>query len=184
MTTGTRRLFALARAVTAWFARRAADQRALWAHVGQRGYLYLPFLLAWSIGQHYLFFNWTASLPYSVLWLDSAENFARGDLIVYRFDGEELMHLKKGQRFFKRIVGMAGDRVSLEDRRVLVNGTLVGIAKRYTLDGHRLEPIAPGVIPEGFFYVQGTHEMSFDSRYRQSGLVHMSQIVAKVDVIF
>jgi conjugal transfer pilin signal peptidase TrbI len=167
-----------------WFAGRGKDQRALWAHVRRRWYVYLPLGLAWVVAQHYLLFNWTASLPYSMVWLDSARNFTRGDLIVYRFDGEELMYLKKGQRFFKRIGGMPGDRVSVEDRRVLINGADVGIAKQYTLDGHRLEPLEPGVIPAGYYYVQGTHEMSFDSRYRASGLVHASEIIGKVHVIF
>jgi conjugal transfer pilin signal peptidase TrbI len=175
---------ALGCALSGWFVRRAADQRALWTHLRRRWYFYLPLLLAWSFAQHYLLFNWTRSLPYSVVWLDPTPTFARGDLIVYRFDGAELMHLKKGQRFFKRIVGVAGDRVSVEDRRVLINGADVGIAKQYTLDGHQLEPLAPGVIPAGYFYVQGTHEMSFDSRYRASGLIHVSQIVGKVQVIF
>jgi conjugal transfer pilin signal peptidase TrbI len=171
-------------APNSWFERRAADQRALWMHLGRRWYLYLPLLLAWAVAQHYLLFNWSRSLPYFVVWLEPTPTFARGDLIVYRFEGAELMQLRKGQRFFKRIVGVGGDRVSVEDRRVLVNVTDVGIAKQYTLDGHRLEPLAPGVIPAGFFYVQGTHEMSFDSRYRQSGLVRASQIVGKVHVIF
>ena len=175
---------ALPCALSRWFLRRAADQRALWAHLRRRWYVYLPLLLAWSVAQHYLLFNWTRSLPYSVVWLDPTPTLARGDLIVYRFDGAELMHLKKGQRFFKRIVGVAGDRVSVEDRRVLINGADVGIAKQYTLDGYHLEPLAPGVIPAGYFYVQGTHEMSFDSRYRASGLVHVSQIIGKVQVVF
>jgi conjugal transfer pilin signal peptidase TrbI len=172
------------RVVNAWFARRAADQRALWTHFRRCWYVYLPLALAWIVAQHYLLFNWTRSLPYSVVWLDSARNFTRGDLIVYRFDGEELMYLKKGQRFFKRIGGMPGDRVSVENRRVLINGADVGIAKQYTLEGHRLEPLEPGVIPAGYYYVQGTHEMSFDSRYRASGLVNVSQIIGKVHVIF
>ena len=168
----------------AWLARRAADQRALWTHLRRRWYVYLPLVLAWSVAQHYLLFNWTRSLPYSVVWLDPTPTFARGDLIVYRFDGEELMHLKKGQRFFKRIVGVPGDRVSVENRRVLVNGADVGIAKRYTLDGHRWSRSHQVSFPRNFFYVQGTHEMSFDSRYRESGLVHVSQIIGKVHVIF
>jgi conjugal transfer pilin signal peptidase TrbI len=167
-----------------WFERRAADQRALWMHLGRRWYVYLPLALAWAVAQHYLHFNWTRSLPYSVVWLEPTPTLARGDLIVYRFEGAELMQLKKGQRFFKRIVGVGGDRVSVEDRRVLINGTDVGIAKQYTLDGQRLEPLAPGVIPAGSFYVQGTHEMSFDSRYRESGLVQASQIIGKAHVIF
>ena len=171
-------------ALAAWFSRRAADQRALWTHLHGRWYVYLPLALAWVLAQHYVLFNWTRSLPYSVVWLDSTPTLARGDLIVYRYDGAELMYLKKGQRFFKRIVGVSGDRVSVEDRRVLVNGTDVGIAKRYTLDGHRLEPLASGVIRADYFYVQGTHEMSFDSRYRESGLVHVSQVIGKVHVIF
>ena len=172
-------------ALGAWLARRAADQRALWAHLRRRWYAYLPAALAWLVAQHYLLFNWTASLPYSVVWLHAQTTaFARGDLIVYRYHGEELMHLRKGQRFFKRVVGLPGDRVSVEDRRVLINGSDVGIAKQYTLDGHRLEPLSPGLIPPDYVYVQGTHEMSFDSRYRASGLVHVSQIIGKVDVIF
>ena len=171
-------------AASGWLVRRAADQRALWTHLRRRWYVYQPLLLVWGAAQHNLLCNWTRSLPYSVVWLDPTPTFARGDLIVYRFDGTELMHLKKGQRFFKRIVGVAGDRVSVEDRRVLINGADVGIAKQYTLDGYHLETLAPGVIPTGYFYVQGTHEMSFDSRYRASGLVHVSQIVGKVQVIF
>ena len=184
MTTSANAVLTSPGAVRRWFARRGQDQRALWAHVRRRWYVYLPLAIAWVLAQHYLFFNWTRSLPYSVVWLDATPTFARGDLIVYRFDGDELMQLKKGQRFFKRIVGVAGDRVSVEDRRVLINGVDVGIAKQVTLDGHRLEPLQPGVIPPGYYYVQGTHEMSFDSRYRASGLVHVSQIVGRVHVIF
>lgn len=184
MTTSAHSGLTSASAVHRWFARRGQDQRALWAHVWRRWYVYLPLALAWAIAQHYLLFNWTRSLPYSVVWLDPTPTLARGDLIVYRFDGVELMHLKNGQRFFKRIVGVAGDRVSVEGRRVLINDADVGIAKQYTLDGHRLEPLQPGVIPADYYYVQGTHEMSFDSRYRESGLVHVSQIIGKVHVIF
>jgi len=171
-------------AAKTWLARRGADQRALWIHLCQRWYGYLPcaFLL-WG-AHHYLFFNVTASLPYSIVWLDREAVPARGDLVVYRFDGDELMQIRKGARFFKRIVGLPGDEVSVVGRRVLVNGADVGIAKQYTLDGHRLEPIAAGVIPQDAYYVQGTHPMSFDSRYRESGLVHSRQIIGTVHVIF
>ena len=172
-------------ALGAWLACRAADQRALWAHFVRRWYAYLPAALAWLVAQHYLLFNWTASLPYHVVWLHrGTTDLARGDLIVYRYEGDELMHLKKGQRFFKRIAGLPGDNVTVDERRVLVNGADVGIAKQYTLDGHRLDTLPPGLIPPGYFYVQGTHEMSFDSRYRESGLVQAGQIICKVDAIF
>ena len=124
------------------------------------GTCYLPFALLLWAAQHYLLFNLTPSLPYSVVWLDRDRPPSRGDLIVFRFEGEELMQLRKGQRFFKRIVGLPGDAVSVDGRRVLVNGTDVGVAKQYTRDGHRLEPIAAGVIPPGTYYVQGTHAIA------------------------
>lgn len=171
-------------ALRAWVFRRRADQRALWSHLRQRWYVYVPFGLVLLVAQHYLLFNVSASLPYSVVWLDRASTPMRGDLIVYRFDGDELMYLRKGQRFFKRVIGMPGDEVSVDGRRVLVNGVVVGIARQTTLDGRHLQPVAAGAIPEGHYYVQGTHEMSFDSRYRASGLVHSSQIIGTAHVIF
>jgi len=185
VTTPGRAQVATGSAVNTWLARRSADQRALWIHFRRRWYGYLPFaFLLWG-AHHYLFFNVTQSLPYSIVWLDREAVPARGDLVVYRFEGEELMQLRKGERFFKRIVGLPGDDVSVVvGRRVLVNGADVGIAKQYTLGGHRLEPVAAGVIPQDTYYVQGTHAMSFDSRYRESGLVHSSQIIGTAHVIF
>ena len=43
--------------------------------------------------------------------------------------------------------------------------------------GEPLEPIVPGPIPSGRYYVQGTHPDSFDSRYRVNGLIRTEQIV-------
>ena len=45
------------------------------------------------------------------------------------------------------------------------------------VDAGKLEPIAPGSIPPGRYYVQGTHPDSFDSRYRVNGLIRTEQIV-------
>ena len=47
-----------------------------------------------------------------------------------------------------------------------------------------LDAIEPGVIPADQFYVQGTHEMSFDPRYRVNGLVRREQIIGKATVLF
>ena len=108
----------------------------------------------------------------------------RGDLVVFRFEGGEFANHFKGQRFFKRIAGVAGDEITLQGRNIFINGAAVGFARSRTLDGTTLEAIAPGVIPADRFYVQGTHEMSFDSRYRVNGLVRRDQIIGKATVIF
>jgi conjugal transfer pilin signal peptidase TrbI len=69
---------------------------------------------------------------------------ARGDLIVYAFDGEaaerDYPGLKR-QPFFKRIVGVAGDVVTVDGRDVFINGLHVGRAKTHTFDRRPLEPI-------------------------------------------
>ena len=128
----------------AWLARRAADQRALWTHFRRRWYVYLPCYSPGCVAQHYLLFNWTREPPLLRGLARSGRRPSRAATSSsIASTGDELMQLKKGQRFFKRIVGVAGDRVSVEDRRVLINGADVGIAKQYTLDGHRLEPLAP-----------------------------------------
>jgi conjugal transfer pilin signal peptidase TrbI len=129
-------------------------------------------------------FNWTASLPYRIVVVDHGPMpLARGDLIVYAFDGEaaerDYPGLKR-QPFFKRIVGVAGDVVTVDGRDVFINGLHVGRAKTHTFDRRLLDPIAPTVIPPGHVYVQGTSADSFDSRYRSSGLVSTADVVARV----
>ena len=56
-------------------------------------------------------------------------------------------------------------------------------ARSRTPDGRTLEAIEPGGKPDDRFYVQGTHEMSFDSRYRVNGLVRRDQIIGKAEVV-
>jgi conjugal transfer pilin signal peptidase TrbI len=129
-------------------------------------------------------FNWTPSLPYRIVWVDHGPApLVRGDLIVYAFDGEaaerDYPGLKR-QPFFKRIVGVAGDVVTVDGRDVFINGLPVGRAKTHTFDRRPLDPIAPCVIPPGHVYVQGGSADSFDSRYRSSGLVSTDDVVAHV----
>ena len=129
-------------------------------------------------------FNWTPSLPYRIVVVDHGPApLLRGDLIVYAFDGEAAQRDYPGlkrQPFFKRIVGVAGDVVTVDGRDVFINGLHVGRAKTHTFDRRPLDPIASTVIPPGHVYVQGSSADSFDSRYRSSGLVSTSDVVARV----
>lgn len=133
-------------------------------------------------------FNWTASVPYTVALVQYGQRqpLKRGDFIVYTFDGEakRMYPGLRAQPFFKRIRGIPGDRVTVVDRQVFVNGLPVGFAKTVTFDRRPLDPIAQTVIPPGYFYVQGTHPDSFDSRYRESGLVRADQVIGKVIPLF
>lgn len=135
-----------------------------------------------------LLFNWTASVPYKVALVQYGHRQAlkSGDFIIYAFDGDA-QHLYPGLRaqpFFKQIRGVPGDRVTVIDRQVFVNGVPVGFAKAVTFDRRPLVPIAETVIPPGYYYAQGTHPDSFDSRYRASGLVRANQVIGKVITLF
>lgn len=134
-----------------------------------------------------ILFNWTASLPYTVaLVQERPAELHRGDFVVYAFEGDarKLYPGLYRQPFFKRIAGLPGDRVTVLDRYVFVNGVNVGRAKFQTVDHKPLQPIAPRVIPAGYYYVQGVGADSFDSRYELSGLVASRQILSKVRPLF
>lgn len=135
-----------------------------------------------------LLFNITGSLPYHVLLVDpTSGSLRRGDLVVFEFTGAAGEHDYpglRGQAFFKRVAGIAGDRISVQGRDVAINGRFVGSAKQQTFDHRPLEPIAAGVIPPGWLYMQGTSPDSFDSRYRSSGLVPETRVRARVRPLF
>lgn len=167
-------------------------------HARRRWYLYLVLLVIWTLAYVRLFidatprlpilFNVTPSLPYMVAVVDyRADGIRRGDYVVYAFEGAAyrifpgLYH----QPFFKIVRGVAGDKVTVRDRHVFVNGEAVGIAKTHTTVKHlRLDPIADMVIPPSYLYVQGTSPDSFDSRYSINGLVRADAVLGVVIPIF
>lgn len=180
-----------------WRARLHRDLREFLHHMRRRWFLYVPVFAIWGFAYARVFidptprvpvlFNWTPSLPYHVALMQHGHApLQRGDLIVFAFAGEAQVHYRglRGQPFFKRVRGLPGDAVSVRDRIVLINGEPVGLAKTHAHDRHPLAPIVPIVIPPGHYYVQGTSPDSFDSRYRESGLVRAEQVLGVVVPIF
>jgi conjugal transfer pilin signal peptidase TrbI len=156
----------------------------LGAELRQRWQLHVIIALVVAVSYQHLLFNVTPSLPYVLAVLERGATIQRGDLIVFRFEGGEIGPYLKGQWFFKRVAGVPGDTVRVEGQNVFVNATPVGFAKPRTHTGEPLEPIAPGPIPPGRYYVQGTHPDSFDSRYRVNGLIRAEQIVGVAHAVF
>ena len=72
----------------------------------------------------------------------------------------------------------------MQGRVVAINGVPVGVAKTHAHDRRPLAPIAPTVIPPGYFYAQGTSSDSFDSRYAASGLVRADQVIGRAVPLF
>lgn len=178
---------------TSWARGLAAEVLQLMHLMRRRWYVFAPVLLIWALAYTRLFidptprlpllFNWTPSLPYRVALVRYGPRELRhGDLVVFAFNGEAKSRYPglRGQPFFKRVRGMPGDVISVRIREVFVNGQAVGLAKTHAHDHGPLTPISPMVIPPGHYYVQGRNPDSFDSRYRESGLVRADQVIAVV----
>lgn len=166
-------------------------------HVRQHRLVYVALLIIWSLAYVRVFidphprlpllFNVTGSLPYRVAVIRYREHrLQRGDFIIFSFSGDAQRDYPglNNQPFFKIVRGVPGDRITVQDRDVYVNGVHVGVAKTHTFDRKPLEPIASMVIPAGHYYVQGTDPDSFDSRYRASGLVSAGRVIGRVTPLF
>lgn len=85
----------------------------------------------------------------------------------------------------KCVVGMAGDRVEIVNGHVFVSGVDRGRAlDKSPRSGKPLTPIQPCMIPEGYVYVWAPHSESFDSRYQDMGLIHISRVKERLWHVF
>lgn len=101
-------------------------------------------------------------------------DYQRGDVIVYTREGEADL--------IKRIIGLEGERIRIEDNRVYINGVLL----REDYIDHAQKPTQPGsfiaegeekIIPPGSYFTLGDNRTnSIDSRSSQVGFVRREQI--------
>lgn len=96
--------------------------------------------------------------------------YTRGDIIVFDHDGEESC---------KRIIGISGDRINIEDGVVYVNGN---IETGYQIDGATLTYRDTfWVVPNNAFFVLGDNRMnSYDSRLWDNPFITKRQIKGKI----
>ncbi len=100
----------------------------------------------------------------------------RGDIIVFKSDIQKDGGGSKD--LVKRVIGVSGDSVKIENSKVYVNGEEID-------EPYILEDITEGfvdtVVPEESVFVLGDNrEISLDSRYDEVGFIEDSQILGKV----
>lgn len=109
-------------------------------------------------------FNLSDSLPYSLFFsMPVKYPLHYGQIIAFNMQ-------KSPVTFAKTILGLPKDRLSIQNNCIYINDSNKGCL----IEG--FVPIEEGVIPEGFYFVMGSHPESFDSRYREFGLVPQSSI--------
>lgn len=145
--------------------------------------------------------NGTTSLPQK-LWLIYVgdHDLKQGDYVMFKFHDYRMSNPADYLYVIKQIDGVPGDVVTVKEWKgrdvsvpmpnktsylyVLPSG---GAYPTYdTLSGYHFTPITTEnmKIPNGCYFVHGLQHPSFDSRYKEFGLVCENQIYGKADPIF
>ncbi len=96
---------------------------------------------------------------------------------IFAFKAKENPAYKKGEIFIKIVGGVGGDELWKVNRNFYINDKLIGTAKTESSKGLPLEMSDAGVIPEHFFFAYTTHKDSYDSRYKEIGLINEKDII-------
>ena len=95
----------------------------------------------------------------------------QGDIVVFRFPND------MSRSYIKRIIGLPGDQVEIQDGKVVVNGKILN--EPYLPLGHLDQRSYSMIkIPPDHYYVLGDHrDSSYDSRHR--GVINQKTIYGK-----
>ena len=121
--------------------------------------------------------NTSESLPFHAFASTPLKEIQR-DLYV------SLHHPLNSIKLAKKIVGIPGDEIKIDHQHVYLNGKNYGMILDKTRSGTSIHPISEGLIPEGFVFVHASHPQSFDSRYKEFGLIRVDQIIEVLWPIF
>lgn len=100
------------------------------------------------------------------------KNIKRGDIVV--FDSEEL-----NSKLIKRVIGLPGDKISIKEGIVTVNGTV--LADEYVKN--KANNSGEYEVPEGkYFFLGDNREVSFDSSKWLNPYINGKDIKAKAQL--
>lgn len=100
----------------------------------------------------------------------------RGDIII--FESEMTDESGKDKLLIKRVIGLPGDTVTIENGMVYLNGE--EYPESYLKDGYTSGDIQDVVVPENSYFVMGDNRaVSIDSRYSEVGFVEKEDIKGK-----
>ena len=122
---------------------------------------------------------------FNASWSDDAWGYLRLPLFGEPALGATVMfeppdELNAPASYLKAVRGTPGAAIAVDaEGTVRIDGVAVGRAKPNALDGRSLDPIAPGTIPAGHYFLHADHPDSHDSRYAEIGLVPRARILGR-----
>ncbi|MCD7708950.1 MAG: signal peptidase I [Clostridiales bacterium] len=104
----------------------------------------------------------------------------RGDIIIFRFPDDE------SQKYVKRIIGLPGETVRIEDAKIYIDGSDTPLTEDY-LKEEWVWMTGPFEfeVPEGCYLVLGDNRNdSYDARYWTNTYVRKDQIIGKAYITY
>lgn len=123
------------------------------------------------------------SLPYSI-WLkgDKSDQYIKGSYVMSYPIGTRKI---KYDYIIKQISCVAGDKLIIkkdrETKNMFCNDKLIGEVLSEDRTGKKIESFMISdelIIPNGYYFLSGTHKRSYDSRY--FGVVDIEKIIIEV----
>ncbi len=114
--------------------------------------------------------------------LQQGAQFDRGSLATFSFDGTP-WGFPADVPWTKRVLGLPGDAIEVRSGTVVIAGRPVAKLHGTMMEESRLRSIRPGPIPLGFLFVAGDSPRSFDSRYREFGLVPATAVIGEATLL-
>lgn len=116
----------------------------------------------------------------------------RGDFVVIRFHDYRMKNPGDFELVVKEVVGITGDMIKVQKSSnnkisqefLLPNNITVPVFK--ILSNNKFTPLSTHniTIPKGYYFLKGNNNPSFDSRYKEFGLIAESHIYGKTFPIF
>jgi signal peptidase I len=104
----------------------------------------------------------------------------RGDIVIFKFPDDE------SQKFIKRIIGLPGEKVVIEDGKIYINDSEVPLEETY-LKEEWVVGTGPYEfnVPEGCYFVMGDNRNdSNDARFWDNTYVTAEEIIGKAEFIY
>jgi len=138
------------------------------------------------VGDHLLVnkFVYGIKIPFLRKTLIPVDNPERGDIVVFIYP------VDRSKDFIKRVVGVAGDKIEIKNKRIYINGSPSndghGVHTDSLIFPGSLQPrdnFGPVTVPPGHIFVMGDNrDESYDSRFW--GFVDLRDVLGKAFIIY
>ena len=144
-----------------------------------KNFFIIGLTVGFLFGAFFIYISRDVSLEYNI-WINagSRDSYNKYDYVRFKYNKPD--KYISGKWLIKQITCSSGDTLLLHQGNIITcNGKVISKTLNKARNGDSLQPLSfTGVIPEGYYFIQGTHERSYDSRY--FGLIHVSEISKKV----